>query len=215
MNYSFRKKNKIVKYVVIHYTGMKNLKLAYSKLSNNNSDVSIHYLISRNGLIYNLLCPKFKAWHAGISKWKKNTNINDYSIGIELENKGHEDKYSNFTKKQYLSLKELAGFLKKNYFITENNFIFHSDISPNRKKDPGEKFNLNKIGINRFKKLNSIKNTTHKINEMLSLYGFHKSYIKYHKEYCIMSVKRSLNYKSISPNISKSFIDNFYNLLFR
>ena len=41
-------------------------------------------------LIDNLLCPKLKAWHAGESKWKNNTNINDYSIGIELENKGHE-----------------------------------------------------------------------------------------------------------------------------
>ena len=51
MNYSFRKKNKIVKYIVIHYTGMKNLKLAYQKLSDNNSNVSAHYLISRNGII--------------------------------------------------------------------------------------------------------------------------------------------------------------------
>tara|TARA_A100001011_G_C14253899_1_gene819178 strand:+ start:1105 stop:1752 length:648 start_codon:yes stop_codon:yes gene_type:complete len=214
MNYSFRKKNKIVKYVVIHYTGMKNLKLAYNKLSNINSDVSIHYLISRGGLIYNMLCPKFKAWHAGISKWKKNTNINDHSIGIELENEGHDYEYLNFTKKQYLSLKKLANFLKKNYFITDPNFIFHSDISPNRKKDPGEKFNLNKIGIDRFRYLNTTKNMSYKINDMLSLYGFHKSDIKYNQKYCIMSVKRSLNYKKISPNISKNFIKNFYNLLF-
>ena len=115
MNYSFRKKNKIVKYIVIHYTGMKNLKLAYKKLSDNNSNVSAHYLISRNGIIFNLLCPKYKAWHAGKSKWKNNTNINDYSIGIELENKGHEFGYSNFTKKQYISLKKLIFFLKKKF----------------------------------------------------------------------------------------------------
>ena len=56
MNYSARKKNKIVKYIVIHYTGMKNLKLAYKKLSDNHSNVSSHYLISKNGKIYNLLC---------------------------------------------------------------------------------------------------------------------------------------------------------------
>ena len=134
MNYSFRKKNKIVKYIVIHYTGMKNLKLAYQKLSDKNSNVSTHYLISRNGIIFNLLCPKYKAWHAGKSKWKNNTNINDYSIGIELENKGHEFGYTNFSKKQYDSLKKLIKFFKKNFYILDKNIIFHSDISPNRKK---------------------------------------------------------------------------------
>ena len=77
MNYSSRKKNKTVKYVVIHYTGMKSLTLAYQKLLSEKSDVSAHYLISRDGTIFNLLCPSFKAWHSGKSKWKKNNNIND------------------------------------------------------------------------------------------------------------------------------------------
>ena len=84
MNYSFRKKNKIVKYIVIHYTGMKNLNLAYQKLSHNRSNVSSHYLISRNGLIFNFVCPRYKAWHAGKSKWRNDTNINEYSIGIHM-----------------------------------------------------------------------------------------------------------------------------------
>ena len=75
MNYSSRKKNKTVKYIVLHYTGMKNLKLAYDKLSDETSNVSSHYLISRNGTIYNLLCPKYKAWHAGKSKWKNNIKL--------------------------------------------------------------------------------------------------------------------------------------------
>ncbi len=113
MNYSARKINKTVKYVVIHYTGMKNLKLAYKKLSDANSDVSSHYLISQKGIIFNLLCPKYKAWHAGKSKWKNDININNYSIGIELENKGHDYGYSNFSIKQYSSLKKLIFFLKK------------------------------------------------------------------------------------------------------
>ena len=145
MNYSFRKKNKIVKYIVIHYTGMKNLQLAYHKLTNNSSNVSAHYLISRDGNIFNLLCPKYKAWHAGKSKWKNHTNINDYSIGIELENKGHDFGYLNYTNNQYTSLKKLVFFLKKNFYIFDKNIIFHSDIAPNRKKDPGEKFLFSKI----------------------------------------------------------------------
>ena len=212
MNYSFRKKNKTVKYIVIHYTGMKNLKLAYQKLSDKSSNVSIHYLISREGLIINLLCPKFKAWHAGKSKWKNNTNINDYSIGIELENRGHDFGYSNYSKKQYSSLKILIFFLKKNFYILDKDIIYHSDIAPNRKQDPGEKFLIKKIGIKRFFRKKNKRN--YKLNEMLHLYGFHKSYIKKYKIFCIMAVKRSLNYINITPNESKKFQKDFSNLLF-
>ena len=92
---------------------MKTLKLAYKKLTNKSSNVSAHYLITREGVIFNLLCPKYKAWHAGKSKWKNNVNINDYSIGIELENKGHSFGYTDYSKKQYDSLKCLIFFLKK------------------------------------------------------------------------------------------------------
>ena len=213
MNYSFRKKNKIVKYIIIHYTGMKNLKLAYQKLSNRNSKVSVHYLISRKGIIFNLLCPKFKAWHAGKSKWRNDENINEFSIGIELENKGHEFGYSNFTKIQYSSLKKLIDFIKKNFNILDENIIFHSDIAPNRKQDPGEKFFIKKIGVNRFKSIKILKKK-YNLNELLIFYGFHKYYLKKHKKSCIRAVKRSLNYKSITSFQSKKFLKDFYNLLF-
>ena len=212
MNYSPRKKNKTVKYIVIHYTGMKSLKSAYKKLSDENSNVSAHYLISRGGIIYNLLCPKYKAWHAGKSKWKNNTNINDYSIGIELENKGHDFGYSNFSMKQYNSLKNLIFFFKRNFQILDRNIIFHSDIAPNRKRDPGEKFIINNIGINRFNK-KKLKEK-YSIDEMLKLYGFHNSHIRNNKILCIKAVKRSLNYVDINSSQSKKFLKDFYNLLF-
>ena len=213
MNYSFRKKNKIVKYIVIHYTGMKTLQLAYKRLSDKSSNVSAHYLISRDGIIFNLLCPKYKAWHAGKSKWSNNTNINDNSIGIELENKGHDFGYTYFSKKQYASLKKLISFLKKNYYIFDKNIIFHSDIAPNRKKDPGEKFFINRIRIKRFK-IKKLK-SNYSVDEMLNLYGFHKNYIKNHKKFCVKAVKRSMNYTCINAYQSKKFIDDFYNLLFK
>ena len=212
MNYSFRKKNKIVKYIVLHYTGMKSLKLAYKKLSDCTSNVSAHYLISRNGIIFNLLCPKYEAWHAGKSKWRSSIGINHNSIGIEIENKGHDFGYTYYSNKQYNSLRKLINFLKKNFHILDQDIIFHSDVSPNRKKDPGEKFLIKKIGINRF----NFKNTKKKYNveEMLILYGFHKSYINNYKKFCIEAVKRSLNYKQINPYKSKKFLKDFYNLLF-
>jgi len=212
MNYSSRRKNKIVKYIVIHYTGMKNFELAYKKLTDKRSLVSAHYLVSRKGIIFNLLCPKYKAWHAGQSKWMKHININDYSIGIELENKGHEFGYSNYSDIQYNSLKKLIFFLKTNFYILDKDIIFHSDIAPNRKRDPGEKFVIKKIGVNRFDKKITIKN--YNIDKMLNLYGFHRSYIKKHKSFCIKAVKRSLNYKKINSIQSKKFFEDFYNLLF-
>ena len=212
MNYSFRKKNKTVKYLIIHYTGMIDFYSAYRKLIDLKSEVSCHYLISREGKIYNLLCPKFKGWHAGISEWKNVKNLNDYSIGIELENKGHEHGYTNFTNSQYHKLKQLIKFLKFNFYIKDEDIIFHSDIAPNRKKDPGEKFIVKKLGIERF---NFHQRKTLSINRLLKLYGFSQNYIKIHKPDCIKAVKRSLNYKTINSSVSKNFKNKFNNLLFK
>ena len=212
MNYSFRKKNKTVKYLIIHYTGMIDFYSAYRKLNDLKSEVSCHYLISRQGKIYNLLCPKFKGWHAGISEWKNVKNLNDYSIGIELENKGNEHGYTNFTNSQYHKLKQLIKFLKFNFYIKDEDIIFHSDIAPNRKKDPGEKFIVKKLGIERF---NFHQRKKFSINRLLKFYGFSQNYIKIHKADCIKAVKRSLNYKTIDSSVSKNFKNKFNNLLFK
>tara|TARA_Y100000768_G_C23875735_1_gene632678 strand:- start:83 stop:661 length:579 start_codon:yes stop_codon:yes gene_type:complete len=192
---------------------MKSLESAYSKLNDSNSDVSCHYLISRLGLIYSLLPPNYKGWHAGKSQWRDKINLNDYSIGIELENKGHDYGYNYFTKEQYLSLKKLVNFLITNYYIKDQDIIFHSDISPNRKKDPGEKFFISKIGLKRFKNDNP-KKTNYSIKELLQIYGFSKYYIKIYKSECIKAVKRTLNYQIIDADITKKFKLDFYNLLF-
>ena len=212
MNYSYRKKNKTVKYIIIHYTGMIDFNAAYKKLNDLKSKVSCHYLISRNGKIYNLLCPKFKGWHAGISEWKKVKNLNDYSIGIELENKGHEYGYTNFTDRQYHGIKKLIKFLKFNFFIKDKDIVFHSDIAPNRKKDPGEKFLVKKLGIERYSLYQRKSNS---IEELLKLYGFSHNYIKLYKPDCIKAVKRFLNYKTINSSVSKAFKTKFNNLLFK
>ena len=191
---------------------MIDFKSAYRKLNDLKSEVSCHYLISREGKIYNLLCPKFKGWHAGISEWKNVKNLNNYSIGIELENKGHEYGYTNFTNRQYHEIKKLIKFLKSNFFIKDKDIVFHSDIAPNRKKDPGEKFLVKKLGIERF---NILQRKTTSIKELLKLYGFSHNYIKLFKPDCIKAVKRSLNYKIINSNISQSFKNKFNNLLFK
>ena len=84
------RRRKEIKYVVIHYTGMQSEIESIDRLKNTRSKVSCHYLINRKGFITQLVMENKVAWHAGKSKWKKLKNLNSYSIGIELVNKGHQ-----------------------------------------------------------------------------------------------------------------------------
>jgi len=110
------------------------------RLCNIKSKVSSHYLINQNGKVYRLVQDNRIAWHAGKSCWGKYKNLNKNSIGIELVNKGHRFGYTNFRKKQLLSLTRICKSLIKKYKIKKKNIVGHSDIAPLRKIDPGEKF---------------------------------------------------------------------------
>ena len=146
-----RKKNKI-KFIVFHYTGMKKETDAIKKLTSQGTKVSSHYLIKKNGEILTLVPDLYISWHAGVSFWKNFKSLNRHSIGIEISNPGHEFKYNKFTQKQINSILKLSKFLIKKYKIKSKCILGHSDISPDRKKDPGEKFpwyylSKKKIGI--------------------------------------------------------------------
>jgi len=129
-----------INYLIFHYTGMVSEKKAIQRLTSKTSKVSCHYFIKRNGEIINMVPDKFIAWHSGVSCWKNQKNLNDRSIGIEIQNSGHSGRYERFATKQIKSLCFLTKILKKKYNIKSKNFLGHSDIAPNRKKDPGEKF---------------------------------------------------------------------------
>lgn len=135
-----KRNKKQIKFIVFHYTGMKKESDAINKLTNIQSQVSSHYFIKNNGDIITLVPCLYTAWHAGKSFWKNYDYLNKVSIGIEISNPGHEFGYKKFTKKQINSLLRLSNFLVKEYKIDPKNILGHSDISPNRKKDPGEKF---------------------------------------------------------------------------
>ena len=136
---------KKIKFIVIHYTGMKKEKSAINKLCDPRSEVSSHYFIKENGVILNLVPDLYQAWHAGKSSWKKLKSLNRYSIGIEIHNPGHNNNYKNFSSKQIISLVYLLKRLMRNYKIKYTNILGHSDIAPYRKKDPGEKFPWRKL----------------------------------------------------------------------
>lgn len=144
-NYMSCNKRRKIHSIVIHYTGMRSLQSAVERLISKKHEVSSHYLISRTGKILQLVKDNNIAWHAGISNWFSFKNLNKTSIGIELENKGHQYGYQNFPNKQIDQLIKILKILKKKFNIQNINITGHSDIAPNRKKDPGEKFPWKKL----------------------------------------------------------------------
>ena len=134
-----RKKNQI-KFIIFHYTGMKSEKAAIRKLTDFKSEVSCNYFIKKNGEIVTMVPDLYVAWHAGKSLWKKFQSLNKNSIGIEIANPGHSHGYKRFSNYQIRSLIKLSRFLIKKYKINSKYILGHSDIAPERKKDPGEKF---------------------------------------------------------------------------
>jgi N-acetylmuramoyl-L-alanine amidase len=152
-NFGLRKRRKNqIKFIIFHYTGMKSEKSAIRRLTNLQSGVSSHYFIKKSGEIILMVPDLYTAWHAGVSSWKSYNSLNTNSIGIEISNPGHKFGYANFTKKQIKNLIKLSKFLIHKYKIKKNNILGHSDIAPDRKMDPGEKFPWellfkNKIGF--------------------------------------------------------------------
>jgi len=167
-----KRTSKQIKFIIFHYTGMKNESNALKRLTDIQSEVSCHYLVKNNGEILKMVPDLYIAWHAGKSSWKNYKSLNQNSIGIEITNPGHEYGYKNFTQKQITTLVKLSKFLIKKYKINPKNILGHSDIAVLRKKDPGEKFPWeylakNKIGIwHTLNKQDLLKNRKLKISKV-------------------------------------------------
>jgi N-acetylmuramoyl-L-alanine amidase len=130
-----------LRYVVLHYTGMPTRDSALRRLCDNQAKVSAHYLIDEAGQVFHLVDESRRAWHAGKSFWCGTTDMNSASIGIELVNPGHEFGYKPFPAAQIAALKTLLGEIVARHGLDPAHFLLgHSDIAPDRKKDPGEFF---------------------------------------------------------------------------
>jgi len=217
-NFSLKKRgSKKVKFIVFHYTGMKKESEAINRLTNIQSEVSCHYLIKKNGEIITMVPESYVAWHAGKSSWGRYKSINKNSIGIEITNPGHEFNYKKFTKKQTSSLLKLSRFLIKKYKIDLKNILGHSDIAPERKKDPGEKFpwkyfSQNKVGLwHTIKRPKLIKNRKIKITKINKDFFINNLFkIGYSKRYPKNASKNSyLNYitKAFQRRYRQDLID--------
>ncbi|HEY0326002.1 MAG TPA: N-acetylmuramoyl-L-alanine amidase [Allosphingosinicella sp.] len=126
--------------IVLHYTDMLSAEEAIDRLCDPEAGVSAHYLVTRTGEVVRLVPEERRAWHAGRSYWRGLTNVNDDSIGIEIDNPGHSNGYEPFPEAQIDALIRLVADIKQRHNITRGNVVGHSDVAPARKRDPGELF---------------------------------------------------------------------------
>jgi len=126
--------------VVLHYTGMKSAAEALARMCDPASQVSAHYMVDEDGQVHRLVPEERRAWHAGVSFWKGETDINGCSIGIEIVNPGHEFGYRDFPPVQIDAMIGLLDQIRERWDIPDHRILGHSDIAPARKQDPGERF---------------------------------------------------------------------------
>lgn len=129
--------------LILHYTGMKTGAEALARMCDPAAKVSAHYMVEEDGRIFKLVDEDKRAWHAGVSEWQGETNINSNSIGIEIVNGGHdwpleEGRLPPFPDVQINAVIALSKAIFKRH--GELTVLGHSDIAPARKIDPGEHF---------------------------------------------------------------------------
>ncbi|MEO1151530.1 MAG: N-acetylmuramoyl-L-alanine amidase [Pseudomonadota bacterium] len=148
-NYNDRPGGVAIDMVILHYTGMRSGEAALARLCETAAQVSAHYLIDEDGTCHSLVDEEKRAWHAGVSSWKGTTNLNDQSIGIEIVNPGHEWGYTVFPAAQIEAVISLLQDIQQRRHIKPTMVLGHSDVAPDRKEDPGEKFPWDRLATER------------------------------------------------------------------
>ena len=126
--------------LLLHYTGMLSSAKAIAWLADPRSRVSCHYVIDEDGRITQMVAEDMRAWHAGVGTWEGQGDINSRSIGIEIHNPGHDLGYPDFPVAQMQAVTALCLDIIARQGMVAHRVLAHSDIAPDRKKDPGEKF---------------------------------------------------------------------------
>ena len=126
--------------LVLHYTGMQTAEAAIARLRDPQAKVSAHYVVDEDGSILRLVPEERRAWHAGRGSWQGETDCNAASIGIEIVNPGHEFGYRDFPEAQIDAVISLVSDIRTRWTIPDARIIGHSDLAPDRKQDPGERF---------------------------------------------------------------------------
>ncbi len=134
--------------VILHYTGMKTAREAIDRLRDPAAKVSSHYVVDEDGNVLRLVPEARRAYHAGASYWRGLRTLNNRSIGIEIVNPGHGLGYPDFPVLQLVSVCDLCLEILSRHAVPARNFVGHSDVAPDRKEDPGEKFDWEGLARN-------------------------------------------------------------------
>ena len=144
-NFTERRNGGVPAIIVLHYTAMLTTEAAYERLSNPDAEVSAHYLIGDDGQIIQLVDEADRAWHAGRSAWGDVSDVNSWSLGIELANPGPLLDLPPFPEALMQACCELIGALRRRWSIPVENVVGHACIAPGRKVDPGPKFDWRRV----------------------------------------------------------------------
>lgn len=139
-NHGERKDGRRPDLLLLHYTGMETAQGALDWLTREESQVSSHYFVFEDGRVVQLVPEIRRAWHAGKSFWKGETDINSASVGIEIANAGHPGGLPEFSEVQIEAVVALCRGIVERWNIAPERVLGHSDVAPVRKVDPGEKF---------------------------------------------------------------------------
>src|SRR5258708_29166259 len=133
--------------LLLHYTGMETGAAAVGRLCDPDAKVSAHYTVDEDGTIFSHVREECRAWHAGVSYWAGDRDINARSIGIEIVNPGHEFGYRSFPDAQIEAVIRLAQDIFSRHPIPAERVLGHSDVAPARKLDPGELFPWGELAL--------------------------------------------------------------------
>lgn len=229
-NFGERKNDRGIDMIILHYTAMETAQSAQNWLCDERSEVSSHYIIDEAGKITQLVEDKMRAWHAGVGSWKGVSDINSNSIGIEIANLGHDAGLPEFPSVQIESVIKLCQDIVKRHGIAKERVLGHSDITPMRKRDPGEAFPwalLHEKGVGhfvipapisggRFFQKGENGQPIEALQSMLSLYGY-ATEISGH--YCerteadVMAFQRHFRPEKVDGIADFSTIDTLHRLL--
>ena len=185
-NFGARREDMRPDCLILHYTGMESGAAAQKWLCAPESEVSAHYLVHEDGHVVQMVRESDRAWHAGQGSWKGLTDVNSFSIGIEIVNCGPLSGFPDFPDDQIEAVAALARDICARHNIAPERVLAHSDVAPGRKIDPGENFpwaRLHELGVGhyvapapvaggRFLALGDRGEPVEAFQSMLSLYGY-------------------------------------------
>lgn len=230
-NYGPRRDGKVPTFLILHYTGMETAEAALEILKDPVREVSAHYLVHEDGRIVQMVNEAARAWHAGQSFWKGETDINSASIGIEIVNPGELQNFPSFPDAQIAAVIALCQGICQRYAIRPEHVLAHSDIAPARKVDPGENFPwglLHEAGIGHYVEPAPIRGgrflvrgengqPVEALQSMLALYGYGleiNGSFDEATETVVRGFQRHFRCHNVDGVADVSTIDTLYRLLF-